>query len=99
MTDYEYLSSLARKADDIVRHELEKENIEYDKLSVRILDVRNVGVMGDGRTYEYPVMIEVYSKGKLVLDYNLMDIIGTKIPNEVKGINRVVWTTAVKNKD
>lgn len=93
----EYLASLARAVDCIVRSELENLKIEYDKLSVRILDIKTVGVMGDDRTYEYPVMIDVYVQGKLLLDYDMMDKIGTRIPNDVKGINRVVWTTAVKN--
>ncbi|MBI4170342.1 MAG: hypothetical protein HY514_01510 [Candidatus Aenigmarchaeota archaeon] len=94
----EYLASLARSADSIVREEVEKSKIAYDFLEVRIIDVLRVGVMGDERSYEYPAMVDLHKDGRPVIDYELMGPIGTRIPNEVKGVNSVVWTTA-KRKD
>jgi GMP synthase (glutamine-hydrolysing) len=57
--------------------------------------VRSVGVMGDERTYAYPIIIRaVTSEDAMTADwaripYDVLEKISTRIINEVKGVNRV----------
>ena len=58
--------------------------------------------MGDGRTYEYVVSLRAVTTTDLMtahwakLDYVLLETISTRITNEVKGINRVVYDITSK---
>ncbi|MFQ5505407.1 MAG: GMP synthase (glutamine-hydrolyzing), partial [Planctomycetota bacterium] len=60
-----------------------------------LLPVRSVGVMGDARTYEHPVVLRVVeSKDAMTADWaylpqNLLRRISNRIINEVPGVNRV----------
>ena len=69
--------TLKRKVKRIARE------YEYD---ADILPFRTVGVMGDERTYEYTAVIRVIGPYK----ENVLAELATRIPNEVRGINRVV---------
>ena len=61
-----------------------------------LLPVRSVGVMGDKRTYAWPIVLRcVSSEDGMTADwsrlpYDLMETISNRIVNEVKGVNRVV---------
>jgi GMP synthase (glutamine-hydrolysing) len=61
------------------------------------LPLKTVGVMGDYRTYEYICSIRVVESQDAMtanfskLEWELLERIGTRIINEVKGINRVVY--------
>jgi GMP synthase (glutamine-hydrolysing) len=95
---------LLRRADDIVSQEIKRENW-YTKLwqsFAVLLPIQSVGVMGDERTYEYTVAIRaVESKDGMTADWarlphSLLASISSRIVNEVRGINRVVYDISSK---
>ncbi len=94
----EFLDML-READAILTHEIKLAGI-YDQLwqaFVVFLPVKTVGVMGDFRTYQFLCSIRIVESVDAMtanfarLDWDLLDRIGTRIINEVRGINRVVY--------
>lgn len=66
------------------------------------LPVKSVGVMGDGRTYEYVVALRAVQTSDFMtadwapLPYSLLAKVSSRIINEVKGINRVVYDVSSK---
>ena len=66
------------------------------------LPVKSVGVMGDGRTYEYVVALRAVETSDFMtanwapLPYDLLSRVSNRIINEVKGINRVVYDISGK---
>ncbi|HOK20522.1 MAG TPA: GMP synthase (glutamine-hydrolyzing), partial [Thermosynergistes sp.] len=89
---------LLRRADAIFLEELDSASF-YDKVWQAfcvILPVKSVGVMGDERTYGYPVVLRaIESQDGMTadwayLDRQLLDRVARRVCNEVKGINRVV---------
>jgi GMP synthase (glutamine-hydrolysing) len=93
-----------RKADSIVRDEIRSAGL-YDQLwqvFAVLLPVRSVGVMGDDRTYEETCAIRaVESTDAMTADwarlpYDLLARMSSRIINEVKGINRVVYDISSK---
>lgn len=88
-----------RKADAITRQELKRADLDrkiWQCPVVLLADVRSVGVAGDGRTYGHPIVLRpVSSEDAMTADwsrvpYEVLEIISTRITNEVVGINRVV---------
>jgi GMP synthase (glutamine-hydrolysing) len=67
-----------------------------------LLPVRTVGVMGDERTYEHVIALRaVQSKDGMTADwvrlpYDLLETLSSRIINEVKGVNRVVYDISSK---
>ena len=67
-----------------------------------LLPVKTVGVMGDGRTYDYVIGLRaVTSTDGMTADFYPFDMrflgmVATRIINEVKGVNRVVYDVTVK---
>ena len=97
-------ANLLREADDIFIQELEQSGW-YDQTSQAFcvfLPVKSVGVMGDGRTYEYVVALRSVETTDFMtakwseLPYSLLSKISNRIINEVKGINRVVYDISGK---
>ncbi len=95
---------ILRDADLIVRQEINRHGM-YDKLwqaFAVLLPIRSVGVMGDQRTYAYPIVLRfVSSEDGMTADwarvpYDLLEIISTRIVNEVRGVNRVVYDITSK---
>ncbi len=95
---------ILREADDILIEEIKKADY-YTKLwqaFAVFLPVKSVGVMGDKRTYENVIAIRaVTSLDAMTADWaylpeDLMRRISTRIINEVKGVNRVVYDISSK---
>ncbi|WP_254944531.1 glutamine-hydrolyzing GMP synthase [Cyanobium sp. AMD-g] len=89
---------ILRDADLIVREEVRDAGL-YDEIwqaFAVLLPVRSVGVMGDKRTYAYPIVLRcVSSEDGMTADwsrlpYDLLELISNRIVNEVRGVNRVV---------
>ena len=96
--------ALLQKADAIVSDEVRRAGW-YTKLwqsFAVLLPIQSVGVMGDERTYEYTVAIRaVESRDGMTADWarlphDLLATISSRIVNEVKGINRVVYDISSK---
>ena len=97
-------ADLLRLADAIYIEELRKHDL-YDKTSQAFavfLPVKSVGVMGDGRRYDYVIalrcvetidfMTAIWSR----LPYDFLDIVSRRIINEVDGISRVTYDISGK---
>lgn len=100
---YEY-AELLRQADQIFIEELQLSGW-YDKTSQAFavfLPVKSVGVMGDGRTYEYVVALRAVQTQDFMtanwaeLPYSLLSKVSNRIINEIRGINRVVYDISGK---
>ncbi|HIK09403.1 MAG TPA: glutamine-hydrolyzing GMP synthase [Oscillatoriaceae cyanobacterium M33_DOE_052] len=96
--------SILRDADLIVRQEINRHGVYSDlwQAFAVLLPIRSVGVMGDQRTYAYPVVLRfVSSEDGMTADwsrvpYDLLEIISNRIVNEVRGVNRVVYDITSK---
>ncbi len=95
---------ILRKADAIYLDEIRKAGL-YDAIwqaFAVLLPVRTVGVMGDGRTYDYVLALRaVTSVDGMTADFfpydmNFLGRAATRIINEVRGINRVVYDVTSK---
>ena len=95
---------ILREADAIVIEEM-KAAKWYDKVwqaFAVLLPVRSVGVMGDERTYDFTAVLRVVESHDgmtadwVRLDYGVLGRIASRITNEVKGVNRVVYDVSSK---
>lgn len=94
-----------RAADAIAREELTKAGLDdqiWQCPVVLLADVRSVGVQGDGRTYGHPIVLRpVASEDAMTADwvripYETLEVISTRITNEVADVNRVVLDVTSK---
>jgi GMP synthase (glutamine-hydrolysing) len=103
-------AELLRRADAIFIEELRRatndEGVSWYDLTAQafavFLPVRSVGVMGDGRTYEFVVALRAVVTSDFMtaqwaeLPYDLLGRVSSRIINEVRGINRVVYDVSSK---
>ncbi|HUF25275.1 MAG TPA: glutamine-hydrolyzing GMP synthase [Vicinamibacterales bacterium] len=95
---------LLRRADDVVSSEIKKAGLYrqiWQSFAV-LLPIQTVGVMGDERTYEFTVAVRaVESRDGMTADWarlphDVLAAISSRIVNEVRGINRVVYDISSK---
>jgi GMP synthase (glutamine-hydrolysing) len=96
---------VVRAADAIVRQEIRRANLDqetWQAFCVLLAEVRSVGVMGDGRTYEHPVIVRVVTSEDAMtadwarLPHEVLDRIASRIVREVPGVNRVAYDVTSK---
>ncbi|HET7869642.1 MAG TPA: glutamine-hydrolyzing GMP synthase [Actinomycetota bacterium] len=97
--------AVVRAADAIVIEEIRRAGLHHELwqcFAVLLGDIRSVGVMGDGRTYEHPVVIRaVTSEDAMTADWvrlpdEVLDRISGRVIAEVPGVNRVVYDVSSK---
>jgi GMP synthase (glutamine-hydrolysing) len=97
-------ADLLRRADDIFISELRTQGL-YDTVSQAFavfLPVKSVGVMGDGRRYDYVVSLRAVETVDFMtarwarLPYDFLDHVSRRIMNEVRGISRVTYDISGK---
>ena len=97
-------ADLLREADYIMREEIAKcgEDKNLSQYFAVLTDLRSVGVMGDSRTYDYTLALRAVSTEDFMtakwarIPYELLDRISTRIVNEVRGVNRIVYDITSK---
>jgi GMP synthase (glutamine-hydrolysing) len=95
---------ILQKADAIVIEEIKRAGL-YNKIwqSFAVLPaIKSVGVMGDERTYDYPIVVRAVSSEDAMtadwvrLPYKVLEKLSVRIINEVEGVNRVVYDISSK---
>ena len=93
-----------RLADFIFREEIAKagEDMNLNQYFAVLTNTRSVGVMGDGRTYDYTLALRAVTTADFMtadwarIPYDVLDKISVRIVNEVPGINRIVYDITSK---
>ena len=93
-----------RLADFIFREEIAKAGLErtMDQYFAVLTDLRSVGVMGDGRTYDCAVALRSVTTSDFMtadwtrIPYEVLDRVGVRIVNEVPHVNRVLYDITSK---
>ncbi len=96
--------SILKDADAILREEIKEAGLarEIWQSFAVLPDLRSVGVMGDDRTYGYPIILRAVKSDDAMtadwahLPYELLEIISNRIVNEVNEVNRVVYDITSK---
>ncbi len=97
-------ADMLRDADYIMRDELQKcgESKRLSQYFAVLTNLRSVGVMGDGRTYDFTLALRAVTTDDFMtadfarIPYDILDRISSRIVNEVKGINRIVYDITSK---
>lgn len=97
-------ADILREADYIMRDELQKSGVasSLSQYFAVLTNLRSVGVMGDGRTYDYTLALRAVNTDDFMtadfarIPYDVLDKISTRIVNEVRGINRIVYDITSK---
>ena len=95
---------IVQDADAIYREEIFNAGIsaELGQYFAALTNMRSVGVMGDGRTYDYAVVLRAVLTNDFMtadaaqIDWNILNKIANRIVNEVKGVNRVLYDCTSK---
>ena len=93
-----------READAIFREEIANAGLdsEISQYFAVLTNTRSVGVMGDGRTYDYTLALRGVTTSDFMtadwarIPYDVLDRISVRIVNEVAGINRIVYDITSK---
>ena len=93
-----------RDADAVYREEIANADLdrEIGQYFAVLTNTRSVGVMGDGRTYDYTLALRAVNTSDFMtadwarIPYDVLDRISTRIVNEVPGINRIVYDVTSK---
>ena len=93
---------LLREADAIFRDEMARAGRASDQYFAALTNMRSVGVMGDGRSYDYAVALRSVQTSDFMtadfsrLPWDLLDRVSVRIVNEVRGVNRVLYDITSK---
>ena len=95
---------LLREADWVFRDELHRAGIdaELSQFFAVLTGMRSVGVMGDGRTYDYTIALRAVKTNDFMtadwarIPFDVLDRASVRIVNEVGGVNRVVYDITAK---
>ena len=95
---------LLREADAIFREEIARAGLEHtmSQYFAALTNMRSVGVMGDGRTYDYAIALRSVSTGDFMtadwvrIPYEVLGRVSERIVNEVRGVNRVLYDITSK---
>ena len=93
-----------RDADAIYREEIANAGLggEISQYFAVLTNTRSVGVMGDGRTYDYTLALRAVTTSDFMtadwarIPYEVLDRVSTRIVNEVPGINRICYDVTSK---
>ncbi len=96
--------AILREADAILIEELHRADLyrETSQAFAALLPIQSVGVMGDARTYEFPIVIRAVTTDDFMtadwyhMPYDVLQRISTRITNSVRGVNRVVYDCSSK---
>ncbi len=95
---------ILQDADAIFREEIAAAKLDRDinQYFAVLTNMRSVGVMGDGRTYDYTLALRGVSTTDFMtadfsrIPYDVLEKVSTRIVNEVKNINRIVYDITSK---
>ena len=95
---------ILREADFIFRDEITKAGLEYsiNQYFAVLTSMRSVGVMGDGRTYDYTLALRGVTTTDFMtadwarIPFEILDRISVRIVNEVEHVNRIVYDITSK---
>ena len=93
---------LLREADAIFREEMVRAGLAADQYFAALTNMRSVGVMGDGRSYDYAIALRSVQTSDFMtadfsrLPWELLDRVSVRIVNEVRGVNRVLYDITSK---
>jgi GMP synthase (glutamine-hydrolysing) len=95
---------IVQDADAIYREEIAKAGLDRDinQYFAALTNMRSVGVMGDERTYDYAVAlravktIDFMTAESADIPFEILQVVMTRIINEVKGVNRVFYDLTSK---
>ena len=95
---------ILREADYIFRDELEKSGVArgINQYFAVLTNMRSVGVMGDGRTYDYTVALRAVTTSDFMtadfakIPYEVLERAASRIVGEVRSVNRVVYDITTK---
>ena len=90
---------IVQDADAIYREEIAKAGVDKNlgQYFAALTNMRSVGVMGDGRTYDYAIALRAVTTSDFMtaesadLPWEVLGKVTTRIVNEVKGVNRVLY--------
>ena len=89
---------IVQEADAIYREEVEKAGVQgLGQYFAALTNMRSVGVMGDGRTYDYAIALRAVMTSDFMtaesaqLPWDVLQKVTSRIVNEVKGVNRVLY--------
>jgi GMP synthase (glutamine-hydrolysing) len=96
--------AILREADAIVLEEIRRAGLyrQLAQVFAVLIPVRSVGVMGDARTYAYPIVLRAVTSEDFMtadwarLPYEVLERISNRVINEVPGVNRVVYDVSSK---
>ena len=96
--------AILREADAIFREELSASGVAADlsQYFAVLTSMRSVGVMGDGRTYDYTLALRAVKTDDFMtadwarIPYDVLDRASSRIVNEVRGVNRIVYDVTSK---